>query len=51
MLELFQPSLFVPMHFADNPDITMKFSERMSQSGIPIFEIASIGQTYEFNNK
>lgn len=47
MLELFQPSLFVPMHFGDNPEISRKFSERMSKSGVPIFEIASKGQIYE----
>ncbi len=51
MLDLFQPSLFVPMHFGDNPDITRKFAHKMNKSGVPIFEIASQGQTYEFNRK
>lgn len=49
MLELFQPDLFVPMHFGDNIDVSRKFSEKMIKADIPIFVIDYKGQTYEFN--
>ncbi len=51
MLKIFQPGLFVPMHFGNNSGITKKFSKKMSQSAVPVLEITTGGQTYEYNKQ
>lgn len=50
MIEAFHPKLFVPMHFGEDCDIVRRFSSKMKQSGVPIFEITARGQEYEFYN-
>ncbi|WP_411680809.1 MBL fold metallo-hydrolase [Clostridium thailandense] len=43
-----KPKLFVPMHFADNPEITKKFKEKIKSSATDIVEIYSRGQEILF---
>jgi L-ascorbate metabolism protein UlaG (beta-lactamase superfamily) len=47
MVEKFKPGLFVPMHFADNAEITSRFAEKMAHTGVSIAEISHPGQIIE----
>jgi L-ascorbate metabolism protein UlaG (beta-lactamase superfamily) len=49
MVEKFKPGLFVPMHFADNAEITSRFAEKMAHTGVNIAEIAYPGQSIKFS--
>lgn len=51
MIRNVRPSLFVPMHFAHNTDITEKFADLMAGSGTGTAVISSRGQTISFIKK
>lgn len=43
-----KPKLFIPMHFADDPEITRKFKEKINNSSTDIVEISGRGQEILF---
>lgn len=43
-----KPKLFIPMHFADNPEITKKFKEQVNSNSTDVVEIYSRGQEILF---